>query len=203
VLYLLKHLKSAIISFQKIKPLFKEEREMNKFEKIIDRFNRKVVDPMNFEMTMEGYQEYLDAMGIKYVSAKEMCTPHNASVASELGYDAFVPQRDWWARGGALAALFDYLREDLGRGIVVRNWWRPEEYNAKVGGAKASDHIGAYAFDMDFKSHDDRRHVEALLERLYDDLELQMSLGLGGYSIHLGLCSERGNRRWYYDSYVK
>ena len=68
MLYLLKHLKSAIISFQKIKPLFKEKREMNKFEKIIDRFNKKVVDPMNFEMTMEGYQEYLNAMGIKYVA---------------------------------------------------------------------------------------------------------------------------------------
>ena len=127
---------------------------MNKFEKIIDRFNKKVVDPMNFEMTMEGYQEYLDAMGIKFVSAKEMCTPHNASVASELGYNAFVPQRDWWARGGALAALFDHLRADLGKPIVVRNWWRPEDYNKKVGGAKASDHIGAYAFDMDFKSHE-------------------------------------------------
>jgi hypothetical protein len=56
---------------------------------------------------------------------------------------------------------------------------------------------------MDFKTHDDRRHVERVLEGLYKDPELDMSLGLGGYTIHMGLCSERGNRRWYYDSYVK
>lgn len=178
-------------------------REMNSFERIVDRFNKTVVDPQDYELTMDGYQAYLSATGISYVSAKEMCTPHHLDIASELGYEAFVPKHEWWDRGAALASLFDYLRKDLGKPIVVRNWWRPEDYNEKVGGAKASDHIGAYAFDMDFKTQDDRRHVEALLEGLYNDLELKMSLGLGGYTIHLGLLSERGNRRWYYDSYEK
>jgi hypothetical protein len=210
---LINFFKSAITSFRKtIWPAAEESddmaktdrfKEMNDFERIVDRFKKAVVDPREYEQTIEGFQSYLDATGISYVSAKEMCTPHNLSVASELGYEEFVPQYDWWDRGAALAAFFEHLREDLGKPIVVRNWWRPEDYNAKVGGAKSSDHIGAYAFDMDFKTHDDRRHVEAMLESFYKDLELEMSLGLGGYSIHLGLRSERGNRRWHYDSYVK
>ena len=210
---LINFLKSAITSFRKTKRPAEEEsddmaktdrfKDMNNFERITDRFEKKVVDPRDHEQTIEGFQSYLDETGISYVSAKEMCTPHNPVAASESGYETFVPQHDWWERGAALASFFDYLREDLGKPIVVRNWWRPENYNAKVGGAKSSDHIGAYAFDMDFKTYDDRRHVEALLESFYKDPELEVSLGLGGYSIHLGLRSEGGNRRWHYDSYVK
>jgi|TARA_R100001510_G_C7630234_1_gene189208 hypothetical protein len=176
---------------------------MNKFENIITRFNKRIANPNKYDTTYDGYGGYLDEMGVKYVSSKEMCTPHHPDIASDLGYDAFVPFRDMWDRGGALASVFDHLRADLGKPIVVRNWWRPADYNEKVGGAPGSDHVGAYAIDMDFKTHDDRRHVERVLEGLYKDPELDMSLGLGGYTIHMGLCSERGNRRWYYDSYVK
>ena len=201
MIYLIKFINNILNSFNKAKQ--EKEKEMNKFELIIQRFNKKIVDPENFDQTIEGFQEYLNETGIKFVSAKEMCTPHHPQIASDLGYAAFVPEKGWWVRGAALAALFDHLRAKLGKPITVRNWWRPAEYNAKVGGAKGSDHVGAYAFDMDFKTKKDRQQVEEVLEGFYKDPDLQMSLGLGGYTIHLGLCSEKGNRRWYYDSYKR
>jgi hypothetical protein len=185
-----------------INSLFQQkEKEMSEFAQIITRFEKEPVEATKYPKTMEGFQTYLDDMGIIYVSAREMCTPNHVSKAAEMGYDAFIPEHGWWERGGALASLFDSCRSLLGKPITVRNWWRPADYNAEVGGAPGSDHIAAYAFDMDFKSEDDRRTVEKYLKTMYRDEDLGMSLGLGGYTIHLGLLSERGNRTWYYDSY--
>ena len=91
MIYLIKFISNILNSLDKTKK--EKEKEMNKFEKIITRYNKKVIDPTSFEQTIEGYQAYLNEMGIKYVSAKEMCTPHHTQIASDLGYDAFVPKK--------------------------------------------------------------------------------------------------------------
>ena len=161
------------------------------------------VDPENFEPSFEGFEKYIEAIGARRVSAKELLTPHNRSVADDLGYYWLLPDRATWANLVPLIDIFEIIRDAVDAPIVVRNWWRPADYNERVGGAKASDHITGHAFDCDFKTHDQRRVAERIvveMQRKRPDLAL--SLGLGGYTIHLGACSKRGKRTWKYDSYV-
>ena len=161
------------------------------------------IDPMNYEPTFDGFSSYIKAIGARRVSAKELLMPHNRAVADDLGYQWLLPDRDFWGRLVPLIDIFEIIRDAVDAPIVVRNWWRPADYNAEVGGAKASDHITAHAFDCDFKTHDQRRIAERIvvgMQKRRDDL--QLSLGLGGYTIHLGAMSPKGCRTWKYDSYV-
>ena len=161
------------------------------------------VDPMDYEPTFDGFSAYIEAIGARRVSAKELLTPHNRSVAEDLGYQWLLPERAMWANLVPLIDIFEIIRDAVDAPIVVRNWWRPADYNARVGGAPASDHITANAFDCDFKTYDQRRVAERVvvgMQKRRDDL--QISLGLGGYTIHLGAMSPKGRRTWKYDSYV-
>lgn len=161
------------------------------------------VEPEDFEPSFEGFEKYIEAIGARRVSAKELLTPHNRAVADDLGYQWLLPSRSSWAHLVPLIDIFEIIRDAVDAPIVVRNWWRPADYNAKVGGAKASDHITAHAFDCDFKTHDQRREAERIVVEMQQKRpDLALSLGLGGYTIHLGACSPKGKRTWKYDSYV-
>ena len=118
------------------------------------------VDPENFEPSFEGFEKYIEAIGARRVSAKELLTPHNRGVADDLGYYWLLPDRATWANLVPLIDIFEIIRDAVDAPIVVRNWWRPADYNAKVGGAPGSDHITGHAFDCDFKTHDQRRVAE-------------------------------------------
>jgi hypothetical protein len=161
------------------------------------------VDPSTYPMTMDGFQEYLDALGVDHFSAREMLTPHHENTAKKLGYTLFLPPHRWWRRGGAHALLANELRKLVGEPVVMRNWWRPADYNAAVDGAAGSDHVFAHAVDLDYRSADSRRKAEKRLRELYNDEDwLQVSLGLGGQTTHAGLLSPGRRREWTYSSYT-
>jgi hypothetical protein len=165
-------------------------------------FGGKLVDPDVFPHSAEGFQQFLDATGIKRFTAKEMLTPHRRAIARRFGYSILLPDKAWWPRGAALAALADQLRALVGRPIRMRNWWRPRDYNKAVKGARTSDHIWAFGVDLDYQSAGDRRKAEAYLKEVRRaNPWLEMSLGLGNRTTHVGLLSKRGERTWHYKSY--
>jgi hypothetical protein len=162
------------------------------------------VDPMSYPATADGFGQYIQALGARHVSSSELLTPHNRAVATALGYQWLLPERSTWANLVPLIDMFEMIRAAVGAPIKVRNWWRPADYNARVGGAKASDHITGHAFDCDFRSRDHRRIAERLLVDLQKNRrDLAISLGLGDLTIHIGAKSPKGKRTWRYDSYVR
>ncbi len=186
---------------------------------MIDRMSGSDADPFNYPETRTGFQEYLDAVGVTFFSAAEYIAPNNVSVAASCGYSELLPPRTMWRRAGALGLLADELRTVVGESVTLRNWWRPACYNAGVGGAAGGDHPDADALDLDFQSARSRADAQRYLCTNYwapdyvpaSDIapganvsrQLNLSVGLGGVSIHLGLLSDNGRRFWKYGSYVQ
>lgn len=174
------------------------------FDRAIGHFNRLALDASFFDHDLDGFQNYLTSSGIRYFSAREMTTPNHPAKARAAGYDTFLPERGWWLRGAALAALADVLRELVGEPVRMRNWWRPAAYNKAVGGKPGSDHVTAHGVDLDYKSQASRRKAEARLREYHDEAPwLEMSLGLGARTTHVGIGSPRGSREWHYDNYTR
>lgn len=174
----------------------KPERTMSSVRATAD------VDPLDYEESFDGFKQYIKAIGAERVTAEELLKPHNRSVADDLGYQWLLPKREMWKHLVPLIDMFELVRDAVDAPIYVRNWWRPGDYNAQVGGAAGSDHITAHAFDCDFQTSDHRRIAEKILEDLQDDRrDLQISLGLGDKTIHIGAMSPRGRRTWKYSSY--
>lgn len=157
------------------------------------------LDPTDYPMTAGGFAQYLADQGIEHFDAGEFLEPHHPGTAAELGYALFLPPHDWWPRGVALGLLADRLRERVGEPVVLRNWWRPRPYNAEVATARQSDHITAHALDLDFPNAQDRTVAQDELESLRQEAPwLEMSLGTGGNTIHIGVLSYRKQRSWTY-----
>jgi hypothetical protein len=185
---------------------------------LIRHFGGDDVDPMTFPETTDGFQAYLDAVGVRHFSALEYVTPHNLEVAHECGYTILLPERDRWRKGAALGLLADVLRDLVQEPITLRNWWRPDCYNTGVGGEPNGDHPDADALDLDFQSAPSRAAAQRYLCETYWDRDiltpdeiapgsnldprLNMSVGLGDITIHLGLLSTNGRRFWKYASYT-
>lgn len=174
-------------------------------------------EPTLYQDSAEGFQDYLDDVGIVFFSAREYVTPHSPSVAASCGYDELLPPQHWWRRGAALGLLADELRDLVGEPVYMRNWWRPDCYNTGVGGAPGGDHPDAHAVDLDFRSERSRADAQGYLCEIYwqqdldldayefeseVDARLNLSVGLGGRSIHLGVLSRNGRRHWKYSSYT-
>ncbi len=186
-------------------------------EFLIEFLGGDPVDALAFGPDPDSLQFYLDAVGVQYVSAAEIITPNNMGAALDCGLMILLPPQDQWEKIAALALFTDQLRELLGEPIIVRNWWRPPCYNAAVGGAPDGDHPDADAVDLDFTSRTSRSIAQAFLCEQYwaqdivgpreiapgSDLDprLNMSVGLGAVTIHLGVLSAGGRRSWKYSSY--
>jgi hypothetical protein len=170
------------------------------FDRAIAFFGGRLPDVARYAATVDGFSEYLKAAGVRALSAAELTTPHYPNIAARLGFQNFLPPKDWWARGAALALLAQRLDEAAGEHITVRNWWRPPAYNQDpgVGGARNGDHPTATALDLDYPS----RAARAKAERALRSLEAQapwlgLSLGLGPQTTHVGIGSPRGHREWH------
>lgn len=171
------------------------------FDRAIESLNGHAVDPLRFAKTLTGFQEYLSAVGVHGITADELTRPNHPDVAARLGFSNFLPPQQWWPRGAALALLTEKLQSVAGDAVHIRNWWRPAAYNAdpKVAGAKNGDHPTANAFDLDYATVAARRKAEAFLRTLEREKAwLQLSLGLGAQTTHIGIGSARGHREWHY-----
>lgn len=162
--------------------------------------------PFNqFPDTLDGFETYLRSCGVKHLSARTLTRPNHPQIAHRLGFTNFLPTRQWWPRGAALALIVDKLQAAAGEPIQVRNWWRPSAYNSDrtVGGASHGDHPTANAMDLDYPTEAGRKRAERWLRSLDRQMPyLRLSLGLGGRTTHVGIGSARGRREWHYADWV-
>jgi hypothetical protein len=176
------------------------------FARAIEQFGGQTVDPTQFPNDLNGFQQYLNASGVRSVDAHELTYPNHPDVAAKYGFAYFLPPQAWWPRGAALALLAQQLEHRVGETVSVRNWWRPPVYNRdpKVGGAEKGDHIGGFGMDLDYNSSQARRRAEQWLRGLANSQPwLRLSLGLGDRTTHIGMLSPRGSREWHYASYPR
>ncbi|WP_058306282.1 hypothetical protein [Gracilibacillus massiliensis] len=174
------------------------------WQQTLSYFDGENCEPTEYPMTLDGFQTYIEDVGVNYFSAEEMLTPHHPDIARQLGMNLFLPPHKWWKKGAALVSLADQIRELVNEPVRMRNWWRPLRYNQHpiVGGSLTSDHITADGIDIDFRSTASRKQAEEYLLGLYEQEDwLELSLGLGGRSIHFGFLSPNKKRKWYYKSY--
>ena len=185
---------------------------------LIDRLSGNDVNPFDYPETRAGFDNYLDAVGVTFFSAAEFVVPNNVAVATSCGFSELLPPRTQWRKAGALGLLADEMRTAVGESVTLRNWWRPACYNVGVGGAAGGDHPDADALDLDFASSRSRADAQRYLCNNYwapDFLnaneitpgsglsrKLNLSVGLGGVSIHVGVLSANGRRNWFYSSYT-
>lgn len=172
--------------------------ELASYDRIIQRFGGANANASKFARNEEGLQSYLDKVGIRYFSSNEIMTPNNEADALKCGLQNLIPPTCIWKNGAALMSVFERIRELIAGPIMFRNWWRPSCYNSLVDGAKASDHILAKSFDIDFRKPHDRAVAQKFLcEELWKKGE-NVQVGIGCNSLHVGLGSPKGKRFWTY-----
>lgn len=128
---------------------------------------------------------------MKYFSLKELC---RSNVASQLGIDN-TPNSEQQANMVKLVdKLLDPIREKWGKPITVNSGFRSKALNAKVGGAKNSEHMTGCAADITTGSKDGNRR---LFDLIYNSTELswRQLINENNYSwIHISY-NERDNKR--------
>ncbi len=146
---------------------------------------------------------YLADHGIEFFSVDEVVTPHHADKAREAGFGELIPPLHLWPWTLLALAMGDEMRRAVGRAVRLRNLYRPLSYNRLVATSGVqSDHPNACAGDFDFSSTEDRRTAEEVVRRrAMSDPVLELSMGMGGRSLHVGVMSPKGPRSWFYDSY--
>ncbi len=175
------------------------------FSRAIAFFGGRLPDVSRYAATVAGFSEYLKAAGVRSVTAADLTTPHHPDIAARLGFHDFLPPKEWWPRGAALALLAQRLGDAAGQGITIRNWWRPPAYNQDpvVGGARNGDHPTATALDLDYRTAAARARAERMLRSLNSQAPwLGLSLGLGPQTTHVGIGSPRGRREWHYPGWT-
>lgn len=193
--------------------------ELDDLEYSARRFNGSLIDPRDYEKSTDGFQNYLNDVGvISKFSASEMVSAHKPGKAKECGYENLRPAQCRWPSGAVQGLLAGELRGVINNGdaygakkITLRNWWRPSCYNKKVGGAKASDHMQARGFDLDFSSAKDRAIAQKYLCDLYREEAFNLQVGIGCRTLHIGMGSPKrlgnhasnGSRFWTYGSLQK
>lgn len=171
------------------------------YARSIREFGGRVVNPLAYPETTPGFQSYLKDSGVKAISAADLTLPNHPDIAARLGFRDFLPPRGWWPRGAALALLTQGIEGHTNSAVRVRNWWRPSAYNSDpaVGGAKDGDHPTASAVDLDYATTSQRMRAELFLRGLQKRCPwLQLSLGLGALTTHVGIGSPHGQREWHY-----
>jgi hypothetical protein len=183
-------------------PIAKDSADV--YARAIRQLGGAVVDPSAYPQTVAGFEQYLAGSGVKSVTAAELTQPNHPAIAAKHGFTSFLPPREWWSRGAALALLAQNIDAHTSAPAHVRNWWRPAAYNTDpaVGGAKDGDHPTANALDLDYHSITDRMKAESYLRALQSRYPwMQLSFGLGAQTTHVGLASPRGHREWHYSGW--
>lgn len=165
----------------------------------------------NVTSTLYEFGKYLAENKVgKYFHLNELVTPNHKPIAKDLGYDVFVPPWIVWPQAVGLLFIADAIRDAIGNPVTLRNYWRPNTYNRRVsssptnpnGSGINSDHPNGCSFDLDFASEVDREIASWMLLGMHrTNRLLEMSIGLGGRSIHVGILSPKRSRLWTYQSY--
>lgn len=191
-------------------------QELEDMVEIIYRLGGDVVDPYDYPATVSGLDQFLKDSGvISRFSAHEMVRPNNPPVAQRCGKNKLLPPQCRWTSGAVQGLVASRLRAVINDGdphgptpISLRNWWRPQCYNSGVGGARASDHIQARGFDLDFRTPQQRALAQNYLCHLYQKSPFNLQVGIGCQTLHVGVGSPKripnypddGSRFWTYGS---
>lgn len=173
-------------------------------ERAIRHFGGEVKNVQEYSESVAGFQKYLRDSGVRKVSATQMTRPHHVQIARDLGFNHFLPKKIWWSRGAALALLAQAIEEAIGEPVTIRNWWRPQRYNAdrRVAGAARSDHLTAHAIDIDYRSTRSAERAQRWLdEQRRNSAWLRLSVGSGPRTTHVGIDSPLGSRQWTYQNH--
>src|ERR1044071_1166796 len=54
-----------------------------------------MADPRAYPQSAEGFQSYLKASGVTAIPARELIAPNHPEVAAGLGFQNFLPPREW------------------------------------------------------------------------------------------------------------
>lgn len=128
----------------------------------------------------ETLDEYIAALGIQHFTGQEVLELRRLKrVAPE-------PPRDWWPRIIPTLAVAEWIRAEVGHGLVVGNGYRPKALNSAVGGASTSQHLYFRALDLDLpRAHRSAAEQRALYEaacRAFINFGVDLKLGLGLYA---------------------
>ena len=190
------------------------DKELLSYGSMVEKLGGYIQVPTDFENNLEGFQEFLERSGVKNFSAQELGVTDNIAKARELGLKNLIPAKGCWMRGVALTLLAEKLRAEVKSSVTISSWYRPTLYNKFIGGSRISDHLQAKAMDMTFKSAKDRGVAQKYLCKNFwkDDQfglqawtenqneKLNLSVGLGGSYMHIGLGSLPGRGWWTYSS---
>jgi hypothetical protein len=113
----------------------------------------------------------------------------------------FLPVKEKWLKGAALALAQNKLRQVVNAPIVINNWWRPPGYNEAVGGRTGGDHPDADALDLNFQTVEQRKAAHNWVLANWYNAEPRLAISLGKYPnsltvMHLGIQSRNGRRTW-------
>src|SRR5512132_3498127 len=86
-------------------PLARALRDPGPFDRAIEQFGGRIVDPVQFPNNVQGFQNYLASSGVRAFDAGELTRPNHPVIAAKLGFSSFLPPQAWWPRGAALALL--------------------------------------------------------------------------------------------------
>lgn len=174
--------------------------EDGRWERMIRKYGGTVKRASSYSFSASGFNQYLRDSGIEHYDAWDLIVPNSRSAANNCGLNNLLPSRSDWVRGAALTLWVEEASKRAGAFPRIRNWYRPPCYNSAVGGASRSDHIQARALDVDFASSSQRRRAQSWLCSAWRS-DLNMQIGLGAVTIHLGAESPYGKRNWFYGSY--
>lgn len=123
------------------------------------------------------------ARGIREQFCRQITSPNTNSIGTfrrVYGSQPFVlmPPQSSWDRGIYLLTVAESLAE-FGEICEIRNWYRPEPYNAAVSGARGSQHLSAGAIDIEFCTVADKNR--ALRAALAMRQRFQSPPGVGVY----------------------
>jgi hypothetical protein len=185
---------------------------------MIKNLGGSIEAPLDFDEDFVGLQKFLTASGVKHFNAIEVGTPGSMSKAKSCGLKHLIPNRACWLRVAALLLTGDKIRTHLDSKVALTSLYRSGCYNEKVKGTKNSDHLTARSMDVSFYEKEKRQKAADFIcqnfwkDDLYNlssemntasrDETLNISIGLGGTYMHIGLSSPHGRRYWVYNSYV-
>lgn len=171
---------------------------MSKVRPILDRLGRGDLLP-DSDLP---WPEWVAGLQLAHFSLDEIQRPNHPDVARRLGFAMFAIPTVYRKRAAVVLHVADLIRVATRRPIRMRNAYRPPPYNAAVGGARGSDHVTAQGVDLDFQDAEHREQAECFLrglDAMVPDLEL--SIGCGRETLHVGAMTVRGRREWYYPGY--